>query len=350
MKTVKISPCLLLITLFLNLPMFGQSDSWKDAYTDIEVNFSNLDVTIGLAGGYKINRFVGVGLKFEKSIEFDNFNILSLNFRGTNYRPGDRWSFYYTASLGKGFGDFKLDHYDLAIGVRYERFGIGLGLYDNEVNFKISQLLGDFKGRGTLLEKVFSPTPKKRNDKTIENDSKSKRSTYFHFLLGWNSVNDEPSTLMNYSYGAITSNLGGGVQVNNYIGYGAALRGAVSFNPNSSNLNFLAFGANFNGYPNIFFYNVTLGAVLNYSLVNDSEYPGIVFKKNKGAPLFFEIKSGVRLFRKLSIGMSYFASSKVKGNYKKYEYDFSTFEKILIIDEERQSKFSGIQFFIGMAI
>ena len=73
-----------------------------------------------------------------------------------------------------------------------------------------------------------------------------------------------------------------------------------------------------------------------------------MFKKSKDIPLFFEIKGGIRIFRKVSLGMGYFASSKIKGNYKEYEYD--SYDKTLIIDEVRYSKFSGIQFFIGFTI
>lgn len=349
MKTLKISPFLVLIILIFNLPMLGQSDSWKNAYTDVELNFSIGTPNIGVAGGYKINRFAGIGLKFEKSIARDNFNVLSLNFRGTNFKPGDHWGFYYTASFGKGFGDYKYDIFDLAIGVRYERLGIGLGLYDNEVNLKISQLLGDFKGRGTLLGKAFSPSPNKRDGKSIDGEkdnSYKNRSSYFHFLIGKGSVNDH-IIFKNFNNRVFMLNLGGGAQINNYLGYGVALRSGSSFNPQGDNLNFSALGANFNGYPNVFFYNVTLGSVINYSLVDDGEYPGLRFEKSKGFPLYFEIKGGIRLFRRVSLGMGYFATSKIKGNYKEYDNPGASGNSTLVIDEIRKSKFSGIQFFIG---
>ncbi len=337
--------------MFFNFPIIGQSDMWEHAYTDVEINFSTTDVTIGLGAGYKINRFAGIGLKFEKSIEADNTNILSLNFRGTNFKPGDRWGYYYTASLGKGFGNYKFNHLDLTLGIRYERLGIGLGFYDNNLNLKISHLLGDFKGRGTLLGKVFFPTPKKRdgksNDDASTDNSNKKRPSYFHLLLGKGSVNDH-SVYKRFNREVIMFNLGGGVQINNYLGYGVSLRSGSSLNPNGDNLSFLAIGANFNGYPNIFFYNITLGSVLNYSLVNDGEFPGFIFEDTKGIPLFFEIKGGIRLFRKVSFGMGYFTTSKIRGNYR--QYDEPRGSNILIIDEERRSSFSGIQFFIGVAI
>ncbi|MFT6319323.1 MAG: hypothetical protein ACJAT4_000240 [Granulosicoccus sp.] len=351
MRPSKYLTILSLIILVFNQPILSQSDSWKNAYSDVEINLSDFNFTIGLAGGYKINRFAGIGLKFEKSIEADNQNILSLNFRGTNFKPGDRWGFYYTASFGKGFGDYKYDIFDLAIGVRYERLGIGLGLYDNEVNLKISHLLGDFKGRGTLLGKAFSPSPKKRDGKSIDGDkdnSYKNRSSYFHFLIGTGSVNDH-IIFKNFNRRVHSYNLGGGAQVNNYLGYGVALRGGSSINSQGDNLNFLALGVNFNGYPNIFFYNVTLGSVINYSLVDDGEYPGLRFEMSKGFPLYFEIKGGIRLFRKVSLGMAYFASSKIKGNYKEYDNPGASGNSTLVIDEIRQSKFSGIQFFIGVA-
>ncbi len=351
MKSLKSLPFLVLTMLFLNLPLLGQSDHWKNAYADVEANFSIVGTTIGLAGGYKFNRFAGIGLKFEKSILKENYNILSLNFRGTNFKPGDRWGCYYTGSFGKGFGDYESDQLDLAIGVRYERLGIAIGIHDDEMSLKISQLLGDFKGRGTLQGKVFSPTPKKRDGKSNDDDatdnSNKKRPSYFHFLLGMGSVNDH-AVYKRFNREVIMFNLGGGVQINNYLGYGVALRGGSSVNPNGDNLNFLAIGANFNGYPNIFFYNITLGPVLNYSLVDDGEFPGLLFDDSKGFPLFFEIKGGFRLFRKVSFGMGYFASSKIKGNYR--QYDDPRGSNTLIINEERRSSFSGIQFFVGLTI
>lgn len=351
MKAIKKLLFLISIILVSNLPMFGQTDSWKNAYSDIEINFSSYDVTIGAAGGYKFNRFAGVGLKFEKSIESDNLNILSLNFRGTNFKPGDRWGFYYTASVGKSFGDYKVDHFELVIGARYERFGLGFGFYNDGVNFKISQLLGDFKGRGTLLGKAFSPTPKTQGDKSKDHSSSGnfirKKSNYFHFLIGSGSTSDH-NVYKDFNRGTIHFNIGGGVQKSNYLGYGIALRGGSSLNPNGDNINFLAIGANFNGYPNIFFYNLTIGLVLNYSIIDDGEFPGLIFKIGKGFPLLFEAKGGIRLFRRFSVGMGFFASTKIKGNFQ--EYDDPIGNNILVTDEIRRSNFSGIQLFIGLAI
>ena len=359
MKSIKILPFLVLLILFLNLPMLAQSDSWKNAFTDVEVNFSDKDVTIGLAGGYKFEPLLGIGLKFEKSIVFDNQNILSLNFRGTNFKPGDRWALYYSASLGRGFGDFKFGHYDLALGVRYERLGFALGLYDNYPNFKISQLLGDFKGQGTLAGKIFSPTPKNRYDKNIDDastdDSQKKKRRYFHWFIAINSIEDNlnrpaPFDRYNDYVGISIFNLGAGFQMNNYFGYGLALRGSITSPTTSPALRYSAIGANFNGYPGFFFYNATFGTVYSYKTIADQEFPGVVFKKTKGVPLFFEIKGGVRLFRKFSIGLSYFASSRIKGNYKQYSEPWPGGNNTLIIDEQRQASFSGIQIFFGIAI
>ena len=349
MKLSKAIPSLFGFLVLFQFSILAQTDSWKHAYTDIEINFSGKDVTIGLAGGYKINRFAGIGLKFEKSIEADNLNILSLHFRGTTFIPTDRWGIYYSASLGQKFGDENVGHLELAGGVRYERTGLGIGISEYGLSFKISQLFGDLTRKGTLLKKMFAPTSKYKYHYFTkeESDEKPERrmATYFHLVFGFTKVMDDP-TVMNYRYGfgGPSLNIGGGRQFNQYVGIGGSFHLGTSIGQGSPNFSFSAIGVNFNGYPGVFFYNATLGTISGYELFDDSR----TFKKSKGVVPFFEIKGGVRFFRRCSLGLSYFGSPKIKGNFKEYEDPLDT--KILIIDETRRTKFSGVQVFFGITI
>ena len=313
MKFTKNITLLSLIILIFNLPMLSQSGSWKNTYSDVEVNFSSNDVTIEIARDYKLEPLLGIESKFEESIEVYNSNILGLNFRGTNFKPSDRWGVYSTTSLDKSFGDFKR--------------------------------------RGTLLGKIFSPISVNKYNQTEEEDSKKEIHGYLHFLIGV-SGGDENPTFLDPDSGAelsgFSSHLAVGAQINNYLGVGLGFYGISTFNPWNSHLGFRGTGININGYPGSFFYNATFGIVNKYELIDDKEYRSKSFEKEKGSPLFFEIKGGIRIAQRLVIGMGYFASSKIKGIYKEYEVPWSS--NVSIFDEVRKSKISGFQFFIGFTL
>ena len=355
MKLNKTIPILFFLFLFFQFPTLAQTDSWKRAYTDIELNLSNKDVTLGLAGGFKINRFVGFGLKYEESTTARGLRIWSLNFRGTNFKKGDCWGIYYNAALGRDYGHDKVLHYDFSLGVRYERFGVAAGLYDDFFNVKITQLFGEFEGMGSLLTELLLPTFKEkyrwRGADDQEGSSKQNPAKYLNVLLGVSSVKDDlPIRNVKYGSSPITYNLAGGIQFHEYLGLGFGVHFSRYNNTNSSALSFVGYGLNINGYPDIFFYNATLGFVGEYKLIDDQEWPGKTFDKSKGAVPFFEIKGGVRLYRQFSLGVSYFVSSKIKGNFKEYDKGGGGYPSPLIIDETRRTKFSGVQVFFGITI
>ncbi len=64
MKFPIILPVLVLVILFLTLPIFGQSDSWRNAYSDEEVNLSNSET----------NLKHGVRFKMKENQLLTNFN------------------------------------------------------------------------------------------------------------------------------------------------------------------------------------------------------------------------------------------------------------------------------------
>ncbi|MFK7772239.1 MAG: hypothetical protein AB8F94_08865 [Saprospiraceae bacterium] len=209
----------------------------------------------------------------------------------------------------------------------------------------------DGKVNKIKIKKTFFNTSKNKYNQTVEEDSKKATPGYLHLLIGFSNADVNPTILSTRvleageEFGGLSSHFAAGAQFNNYLGVGLGVFAISTLDSWNSHLGFVGTGININGYPGILFYNATFGIVTKYKLIDDKEYRSKTFDKEKSAPLFFEVKGGLRISKKFVLGIGYFASSKIKGIYKEYEVPWSG--NISIFDEVRKSKLSGIQFFIG---
>ncbi len=193
--------------------------------------------------------------------------------------------------------------------------------------------------------------PKYKYKQAGEDDSKKKIPGYLHLLLGAGWANATPSFLdpeSNSELGGLSLQIAAGAQINQYIGVGFGVNRISTFDPYNSHLSFTGTGVNLNGYPGLFFYNVTIGIVNRYELIDDKEYRSKTFEKEKGNPFFFDIKGGLKIGERIILGMGYFSSSKIKGIYKEYEVPWTS--NISIFDEGRKSQIAGFQFFVGFKL
>lgn len=203
-----------------------------------------------------------------------------------------------------------------------------------------------------LFKNIFSDTTK--NNQSVDENSKKEIQGYLHFLIGFSYADVNPTILSSRvieaggEFGGLSSHFAAGAQLNDYLGVGLGVYAISTLDPWNSHLGFVGTGLNLNGYPGFFFYNATFGIVNKYKLIDDKEYRSKTFDKEKGTPLFIEIKGGLRISQRFVLGMGYFASSKIKGVYKEYEVPWSG--NVSIFDEVRHSKISGVQIFIGFTL
>jgi len=137
--------------------------------------------------------------------------------------------------------------------------------------------------------------------------------------------------------------LAGGYKFNRFAGLGLHTSGSGGL---GNRYHISALGVALNAYANVFYYNVFAAPVLNFEFVDDYEFPGREFKKEKSTAAFFQIQGGVRLFRLLTVGGSFHVSTPIKGLYTEYTDRFDPMPTIAL-EEIRKSGYYGYNFFVG---
>ena len=355
--------------IFSSIPFWAVSQSsfktflHEKTYTDL--HFTILQPSLQVALGYKFKEYLCVGV----SPEFGDSRLLGLgvNLRGAPRKNNEqRFGFYYTAGWWHSvitMKDFESSNLlEIGAGIRYQNWALTTGYarnfykewvktYDggkrlDEYPFgtallKFSYLVNTYHGENKMGKWINTWIFDKRPDSRYPN-------FFFDASLGIAGLSTgvlSDSVRFGTALGALELSMG--MQQKKNLGFG--ISGILAFG--DSNEAFLLAGVCLRGEPGTFYYKITLGDLVAYTL-RDHEFKvsgETSFYNDGGIQPALQVQGGLRVLRYFMASVGGFFVPRVRGESYREIWDYSIGAPILEIREKRTVNLWGAQMMVGLA-